>query len=248
MARTLRYLLAAVAVGVFFLVCCTHADARNPLFRPTVAPPPYSVSVEDEQGQGLPTFRHEGRTYLLGEPGLRYNIRVRNPTGSRVEAVVTVDGRDVVSGREGDYVNERGYIIAAYGSVLIEGFRKSLEEVAAFRFTSPDDSYSARRGTPENVGVIGVAFFPERPRPPPPVRQRPVIVPRYPTPAPYRPYDYSSEGARGDSGSSASQSAPMPERSKSGTASAPAAAPRPGAVRGGAADSRRDVPGDQESR
>jgi hypothetical protein len=41
-------------------------------------------------------------------------------------------------------------------------------------------------GTPENVGVIGVAFFPERMRPPPPVIRRP--MPRVPRPAPL-PYN-----------------------------------------------------------
>jgi hypothetical protein len=138
--------------------------------------------VEDENGNSLATFAKDGRTFLLGEPGLRYNIRVRNPTGQRVEAVVSVDGRDALSGKPGDYVNQRGYVIPAYGSLLVEGFRRSMDEVAVFRFTSPEDSYSSRKGTPQNVGVIGVAFFPERVRPPAPVV-------RLPRPAPL-PYDY----------------------------------------------------------
>ena len=187
-ARTLRYLFAALGIGVLFLVCCTQAEARSPFWRsrPVPPPPPYGFSVEDENGNSLSTFVKNGRTYLLGEPGLRYNIRVRNPTGQRVEAVVSVDGRDAMSGEPGDYVNQRGYVIPAYGSVLVEGFRRSMEEVAAFRFTSPGDSYSSRMGTPQNVGVIGVAFFPERVRPARPVVRRPRPLPR---PAPV-PYDY----------------------------------------------------------
>ena len=31
--------------------------------------------------------------------------------------------------------------------------------------TSPEGSYSSQMGTPENVGVIGVAIFPERVHP-----------------------------------------------------------------------------------
>lgn len=119
------------------------------------------VSLEDESGRELRVYHHKGKTYALGTYGERYNIRVRNQTGRRVEAVVTVDGRDVISGRQGGY-GERGYLIEAYGTLLIEGFRTSDSEVAAFRFTSPGNSYSARMGTPENVGVIGVAVFPER--------------------------------------------------------------------------------------
>ena len=69
-----------------------------------------------------------------------------------------------MSGQPADYVNQRGYVIPAYGSLLVEGFRRNLKEVAAFRFTSPEDSYSSRMGTPQNVGVIGVAFFRNRTR------------------------------------------------------------------------------------
>ena len=215
--RTLRYLFAALGIGMIFLACCSQADARSPFWRPRPAPPPYSFSVEDENGDSLATFVKDGRTYLLGEPGLRYNIRVRNPTGERVEAVVSVDGRDAISGQPGDYVNQRGYVIPAYGSLLVEGFRRSLEEVAAFRFTSPDDSYSARLGTPQNVGIIGVAFFPERPRPAQPVTQRARPLPR---PAPL-PYDNSRDGrARSDSESSRAPSKMKP--SAAGRAEPPA--------------------------
>jgi hypothetical protein len=122
----------------------------------------YTLTVQDERGRELPTFHHQGQTFVLGTYGERYTIRVENRTGRRVEAVVSVDGRDVVSGHVGDYVRERGYLIDPYDRLVIEGFRQSWEQVAAFRFTSPGGSYSARMGTPQNVGVIGVAIFPER--------------------------------------------------------------------------------------
>ncbi|MEI9947481.1 MAG: hypothetical protein WDO74_00465 [Pseudomonadota bacterium] len=219
-ARTLRYLVAALGIGILFLVCCTQADARSPFWRPRPAPPPYSFSVEDENGNSLSTFVKEGRSYLLGEPGLRYNIRIQNPTGQRVEAVVSVDGRDAMSGQPGDYVNQRGYVIPAYGSLLVEGFRRSMEEVAAFRFTSPEDSYSSRMGTPQNVGVIGVAFFPERVRPPAPVVRRERPLPR---PAPL-PYDYSGDN-RGSRDSESDRSAPRaPMKSSAPAPASPAPA------------------------
>jgi len=220
-ARTLRYLFAALGIGLIFLACCSQAGARSPFWRPRPAPPPYSFSVEDEDGNSLATFVKDGRTFLLGEPGLRYNIRLRNPTGERVEAVLSVDGRDAVSGEPGDYVHQRGYVLPPFGSLLVEGFRRSMQEVAAFRFTSPEDSYSSRMGTPQNVGVIGVAFFPERERPPQPVIRRY----RRARPAPL-PDDSSSrsgdwEGERG------AARAPM-KRSAEGRADVP---PRPRAER-----------------
>jgi hypothetical protein len=205
--RTLRYLVAALFIGILSLACSTQADARSPFWRPSPAPPPYSFSVEDEQGNSLSTFVKDGRTFLLGEPGLRYNIRVRNPTGQRVEAVVSVDGRDAMSGQPGDYVNQRGYVIPAYGSLLVEGFRRSLAEVAAFRFTNPEDSYSSRMGTPQNVGVIGVAFFPERVRAPVPIARRSRPLPR-PAPLPYDSYG-DGAGSRESESDRAAPSAPM---------------------------------------
>ena len=206
--RTLRYLFATAFIGVLGLVCCTQADARSPFWRPRPAPPPYTFSLEDEQGNSLPTFPKDGRTFLLGEPGLRYNIRACNPTPERVEAVISVDGRDAISGRPGDYVNERGYVVPAYGCTLIEGFRRSSEEVAAFRFTNPEDSYSSRMGSPQNVGVIGVAFFPERARPP-----APVVCRRVPRPArlPYDSYrDQESDRRAPAQSQPLKRSAPVP--------------------------------------
>ena len=46
----------------------------------------------------------------------------------------------------------------------IDGFRRSLDEVATFRFSAVRDSYAGRLGDARDVGVIGVAFFPERER------------------------------------------------------------------------------------
>jgi len=49
------------------------------------------------------------------------------------------------------------------GYVNIQGWRKDLSRTAAFYFSDPSDSYAARTGRPADLGVIGVALFPERP-------------------------------------------------------------------------------------
>jgi len=134
-------------------------------FRPSVAGG-YEIQLEDPSGNRLNTYRHSGTAYVLGHYGNRYNIRVFNRTNQRIEAVVTVDGRDSISGDVGDFVRQRGYVIDPYDSVLVEGFRRSMSQVAAFRFTTPGDSYAGRRGTAHNVGVVGVAIFKERYRRP----------------------------------------------------------------------------------
>lgn len=181
------FALLAVVGGVS--VCDAESSWRRRVLPPV--PPPYRVSLEDLDGSVLPTFRQAGATYVLGDPGDRYNLRVHNPTSERIEVVVTVDGRDAISGDVGDYVAQRGYLIEPWGSLLVEGFRRSLDEVAAFRFSGRGGSYSALRGTPQHVGVIGVAVFPEKPRPAPVWRhrRRPLPQGEYRSPAPSLPRD-----------------------------------------------------------
>lgn len=164
-SRRLALLSGLALFGV--LGAASVCDAESPWRRRVTPPlpPPYRLSLEDSSGSPLPTFRHTGQSFVLGEPGEPYVIRVENPTAERVEAVVTVDGRDAISGEPGDYVSQRGYLIEPWGTLTVAGFRRSFDEVATFRFTARGRSYSARRGTPENVGVIGVALFPERERP-----------------------------------------------------------------------------------
>ena len=120
-----------------------------------------SVSLNDAAGRPLPAFFADGHTYAIGEAGERYTIAVTNRSGQRVEAVASVDGLDVLDGRNADF-GKRGYLVPAWGSVEIDGFRQSDDHVAAFRFGSVRDSYAARTGSDRNVGVIGVALFPPR--------------------------------------------------------------------------------------
>jgi hypothetical protein len=98
--------------------------------------------------------------YVQGRDGARYTIEVENRTDQRFEVVATVDGLDVLDGGPGD-LGKRGYILGGGGTLRIDGFRRTLEEVAAFRFAVAD-SYAARKGDDTNVGVVGVAFFAER--------------------------------------------------------------------------------------
>src|SRR6476619_4119447 len=73
---------------------------------------PYDVSIMTEDGETLETYAKGGRYYVLGDDGDRYIIRVANPTGNRVEAVITVDGLDVIDGENGD-LHKRGYVVPA---------------------------------------------------------------------------------------------------------------------------------------
>lgn len=199
-------------LAVAALLAATAAAPRNALARGEDAPArqgPWSFELADEWGRTLPTFEHRGRTYVLGEPGQRYVVRVRNGTGRRAEVVVSIDGRDVVDGQRASW-DRRGYVVAPYGEVTIDGYRLSKADVAAFRFGSVARSYAAAKGDARDVGVVGVAIFPERA---PAYRPPPL---RYPPSYPYPQDDYGRPEAR-------SEAAPAPSEGRAGAPEAPSA-------------------------
>jgi hypothetical protein len=120
-----------------------------------------SVELRDQTGSLLPGVAVGGRWFVVGESGRRYSIVVRNESDVRMEAVLSVDGLDVMDGRPASF-RKRGYIINPRGEVRVEGFRQSTDAVAAFRFGSVSDSYANRKhGDTRNVGVVGIAAFNE---------------------------------------------------------------------------------------
>lgn len=123
--------------------------------------------IDRASGTTLPMYWHNGRWWVPGKPGHRYAVALTNRTVGRALAVVSVDGVNVVSG-ETAAQDQAGYVLSRGQFAQITGWRKDLSRVAAFEFTALPDSYAARTGRPDNVGVIGVAVFRERARPPAP--------------------------------------------------------------------------------
>lgn len=141
-----------------------QASYRGAGLAPVTARTPYgglTMAVVGESGEVLPGYAAGGRTYVVGQAGQRYTIRITNDTGGRYEVVGSVDGLDVIDGRPAAY-GKRGYIVQPHSSLTIDGFRTSDDTVAAFRFASVRDSYASRTGDDRNVGVIGLAFFSEQ--------------------------------------------------------------------------------------
>lgn len=147
--------LAAALLLAQLPACATDASHRGQL----------EMSIIDrENGQTLTTYRKDGRSYVAGRPASRYAIRLANRSGARLLAVLSVDGINAVSG-ETAAVGQTGYVLDPWQSYDIDGWRKSDTAVAAFVFAALGDSYAARTGRPDNVGVIGVAVFMEKPAP-----------------------------------------------------------------------------------
>jgi hypothetical protein len=151
--------------------------------------------VDRSTGQVLETWRHRGQLYVVGTPGNRYAVQIANRSGGRVLSVLSVDGVNVLNG-ETAAASQSGYVLAPGQSADIAGWRKNMDEVAAFYFTSVADSYAGRTGRPENTGVIGVAVY--RELLPPPVAVQPAPMAR----------GYAENRDSGLAGASSAPSAP----------------------------------------
>ncbi|WP_284615497.1 hypothetical protein [Aquabacterium humicola] len=171
--RTLLAAMVATTIAGAALLAagCASASGVRPLPSPHLA----VLEVFDrDSGQVLPVYEQAGRRFVPGRPGARYALRLRNVTSQRVLVVLTVDGINVVSGETADW-NQVGYVLDPHRSYDINGWRKSGTQIAAFEFAPIEQSYAARTGRPDNVGVIGMAVFRERVyAPPPPITAPPV--------------------------------------------------------------------------
>ncbi len=177
-------LLAAAVLATLALPAC--ASGVGGLARITV--------VDRTEGRELPVHWKDGRAYVAGRPGNEYAVRVRNVAGEDLLAVVSVDGVNVITGQSAR-TTQSGYVLDSYRSMDVSGWRKDMRQTAAFYFTTLPDSYAARTGRPDDVGVIGVALF--RRKPP-----EPVAV------APERPEPFAKSGADNSAGARVRQPAP----------------------------------------
>jgi hypothetical protein len=174
------------------------------------------VVDRSQGGETLAPYYYRGQSFIAGRPGNRYAVRLTNRSGVRVLVVLSVDGVNAVTGETAGF-NQNGYVLAPYASAEITGWRKNLQEAAAFYFTALPDSYAARTNRPDNVGVIGAAVFRERQRQPePPMGWSGELSARdraagamgglgsgsgAPAPAAAAPAEHSAQAAKSDSGS-----------------------------------------------
>jgi hypothetical protein len=120
------------------------------------------AGLRDGDGHWFDTSDLRHQRYVVGQKNARYEIVIRNETRRRLEVVVSVDGKDVLDGEKASF-KKRGHVLDPRETMAIEGFRKSPGEVAAFRFTSMNETYSQRfYGETKSVGAIGLAVFSER--------------------------------------------------------------------------------------
>lgn len=111
---------------------------------------------------------HVFKQYLEAKKGENYTIQIRNHLPERIGVVIAVDGRNIITAKKSFLQSsEMMYIVEPYGQARLEGWRTSDDKVNRFYFTSSADSYSVRTFSDTSaMGVIAVAVFREKQRPP----------------------------------------------------------------------------------
>ncbi len=123
------------------------------------------LGLRNAAGDWLECRESRGRHIASSEHGSRYEVVLKNDARRAVEVLVSVDGLDAMDGRPASF-KKRGYVLAPFETLAVEGFRTSAATVAAFHFGGMSDSYGHRRhGNTTNAGVVGIAVFEEKRRP-----------------------------------------------------------------------------------
>jgi hypothetical protein len=123
-------------------------------------------------GQPVRLIPHAGRLYLpVPRLGAEYEIRVNNHGPRRITAIVSVDGLSVIKGQPASEQHP-GYLVSPGDHIVIKGWRRDRNTVAAFTFEEREKSHAYRMGHPENIGVIGLVAFEEWTRRPIPLEER----------------------------------------------------------------------------
>ena len=121
-----------------------------------------SIVKADNTLKNIPEYGSNGLTYVLGNKGQKYTIKVRNNTAKRCLAVVSVDGLGVLDGKPCT-ADSRGYVLQGYSSCDIAGWRINNDKVAEFVFSDKPVAMSTQsNGSDLNCGVIAVKIFDEK--------------------------------------------------------------------------------------
>ncbi len=137
----------------------------------------YEVNVL-VNGKPIREFYHEGKFYIEARQNTTYSIKLKNHGHKKIMAVLSVDGIDVLKGKNATEA-ESGYIINPYSTTEIKGYRIDDDNVATFKFDDGKTSYSTQveqKFNPEKIekvkkgeiapsknnGVIGVRIWEEK--------------------------------------------------------------------------------------
>ena len=191
------------------------AEEIESMVEPAVTDNGFSVEVIID-GRAAMEYAAAGRRYIEALENAEYELRIHNPTGSRVAVALAVDGLNSIDARHTSAWDAHKWVIEPYGTISVRGWQMSSESARRFYFTTERDSYAAKLGQASNLGLISAVFFRER---------RPITILPV-TPAPRRREDKEKDERSGWPTSNDTQNAPSSAPSSAGEASRNAAKQR----------------------
>lgn len=114
------------------------------------------------RGRPVTEYHHtDGNIYVEGRKGSDYSLEFVNNSAERICVLPAVDGLSVMDGKPAG-LDSDGYVVDAYSSLKIPGWRLDSNKIAKFTFSDIGGSYARKsgRGT-SNVGVLGFMVFRE---------------------------------------------------------------------------------------
>src|SRR5262249_7507942 len=121
----------------------------------------FSLEVLIDGHPGAEYFAH-GRRYVEALENAEYELRIHNPTSSRVAVALSVDGMNTIDARHTSAWDAHKWVVEPYGTISVRGWQMSSENARRFYFTNERDSYGAKIGQTANLGVIAAVFYRER--------------------------------------------------------------------------------------
>lgn len=121
----------------------------------------YELVVRPRGRTPADEYLHNSAVWIEGREGSNYTIDIRNNTHNRALFVISVDGLDVLEGKPAG-LNSQGYVVPAYQTVSVPGWKLNNAQAAEFFFSRSRDSYvNEIGGSTSNTGVIGAMIFSE---------------------------------------------------------------------------------------
>jgi len=139
----------------------TSAASNETVVEPVAEVNGFSVEILVD-GRPITEYAARGRRYVEALENAEYELRITNPTGSRVAVALSVDGMNTIDARHSSAWDARKWVIDPYGTIHVRGWQMSADNARRFYFTTEGDSYGAKIGQTQNLGIISAVFFRER--------------------------------------------------------------------------------------
>ena len=159
--------IVSVCAGGYGLHRAAASEVENVPREPpqiVVAENGFSVEVLI-YGAPVTEYAARGRRYVEALENAEYELRIRNPSSSRVAVALAVDGMNTIDAKHTSAWEARKWVIEPYGVITVRGWQMSSDNARRFYFTTERDSYGAKIGQTANLGLISAVFFRERGQP-----------------------------------------------------------------------------------